>query len=397
VKGALIKSNAPECGYVAPSLPKAIIEYSYTRPTSAKPLDRLLGYVKVKNIGGQANSLGDFTVKWINADTGVQFATTQNLGVIAPGSSTGNNIYINMPDIARPLRVLAKVYYKGTLHDSKESTVAYTAPPAPVTPAKGQLLNVVLPTSKIHGSTAKITATIKNIGGTTRKFKITLYRVAAPGVYITQTPGYTIGPGESVNTEISWDAPTSGTSVRYSLKCVNVDDFSLDDHRNFDVALTAPFVCAEGEVRSPETCWDDTTIHGEVCRDNTWVPSGATCPPKPECTEGDKKPGHVCSGGKWVPVGTPPAPECTEGDKKPGYVCSGGKWVPVGMPGPMPHGAPSTIEAPEIIPGIKPPRVPQLIPSLEKLPLLPGWTIRNREGTVVAHGAPLPTIGTEEP
>ena len=136
-------------------------------------------------------------------------------------------------------------------------------------------------------------------------------------------------------------------------------------------------------------------------------------------------------------------PECTEGDKKPGYICSGGKWIST-MPGPV-RGKPSTIEAPEIIPGIKPPRiplltpelakipllpgwvirdadgrivaggvpdtiefqeivpgikpprVPQLIPSLEKLPLLPGWTIRNREGTVVAHGAPLPTIGTEEP
>jgi len=56
---------------------------------------------------------------------------------------------------------------------------------------------------------------------------------------------------------------------------------------------------------------------------------------------------------------------------------------------------PDTIEFQEIIPGIKPPRVPQLIPELEKLPLLPGWTIRDPRGNVVAHGEPLPTIGGE--
>ena len=30
--------------------------------------------------------------------------------------------------------------------------------------------------------------------------------------------------------------------------------------------------------------------------------------PKPECTEGDKKPGKICRGGKWVPY-TPESPE----------------------------------------------------------------------------------------
>ena len=64
-------------------------------------------------------------------------------------------------------------------------------------------------------------------------------------------------------------------------------------------------VCTEGEKRNPKTCWDGTTIHGEVCRNNAWVPSGETCPPKPECKEGDKKAGYICEGGKWVPY-TPP-------------------------------------------------------------------------------------------
>ena len=166
------------------------------------------------------------------------------------------------------------------------------------------------------------------------------------------------------------------------------------------------------------------------------------------CSEGDVKVGFVCSGGKWVPAGTtPPVPpsECTNGDVKPGFTCVGGEWSPIpGRPG-IPIGEPSTIEAPEIIPGVKPPRVPlltpelakipllpgwiirdadgnvvagreadtiefqeiipgvtpprvpQLIPSLEKIPLLPGWTIRNPIGAVVAQGEPLPTVGGETP
>ena len=53
----------------------------------------------------------------------------------------------------------------------------------------------------------------------------------------------------------------------------------------------------------------------------------------------------------------------------------------------------NTIEFQEIIPGIKPPRVPLVIPGLEKLPLLPGWTVRNPRGVVVNEGMKLPTAG----
>ena len=69
-------------------------------------------------------------------------------------------------------------------------------------------------------------------------------------------------------------------------------------------------VCAESTKRGEETCYDGSVIHKEVCRGNTWVPTGAICPtkPKPECTDGDKKPGHVCRGGKWVPIEEEPAP-----------------------------------------------------------------------------------------
>jgi len=141
------------------------------------------------------------------------------------------------------------------------------------------------------------------------------------------------------------------------------------------------FVCNEGEKRNPKTCWDGTTIHAEVCRNNAWVPSGEICPPEPAagdkrgpktcwdrsvihaekydaalhrwvpsgetcpvkvCNEGEKRNPKTCWDGKtiiheqvcrnnaWVPSGEtcPEKPECTEGDKKAGYVCVAGKWQP---------------------------------------------------------------------
>ena len=69
-----------------------------------------------------------------------------------------------------------------------------------------------------------------------------------------------------------------------------------------------PSVCTEGEKRAEETCWDGSAIHKEVCRGNEWVPSGETCPPKPECTEGDKKAGYICKDGKWQTAPAVPEP-----------------------------------------------------------------------------------------
>lgn len=52
----------------------------------------------------------------------------------------------------------------------------------------------------------------------------------------------------------------------------------------------------------------------------------------------------------------------------------------------------NTIEFQELIPGIKPPRVPLLIPLLESLPLLPGWTIRDPAGNIINKGIDLPVL-----
>lgn len=55
-----------------------------------------------------------------------------------------------------------------------------------------------------------------------------------------------------------------------------------------------------------------------------------------------------------------------------------------------------TLEFQELIPGLKPPAIPLLIPGLDKLPILPGWTVRDPAGAVLAEGARLPTIGKKE-
>lgn len=52
----------------------------------------------------------------------------------------------------------------------------------------------------------------------------------------------------------------------------------------------------------------------------------------------------------------------------------------------------NTIEFQEIIPGIKPPSIPMIIPFFEKLPLLPGWTIRDKTGMVLNEGMKLPLV-----
>jgi hypothetical protein len=53
---------------------------------------------------------------------------------------------------------------------------------------------------------------------------------------------------------------------------------------------------------------------------------------------------------------------------------------------------PNTIEFQEIIPGIKPPKIPLLIPGTESIPLLPGWIIRDAEGNIVNAGLRIPLL-----
>jgi len=142
----------------------------------------------------------------------------------------------------------------------------------------------------------------------------------------TYVPPRVCTEGEKRSPETCWDG-----SVIHKEIC--------RDNKWVSTGETCPTrVCTEGAKRSPETCWDGSVIHKEVCRDNKWVSTGETCPtrpPAPECKEGDKKAGYVCSGGKWVPVSTPPV-TCTEGtyNAEGTMICRGGTWVPVSAPPP---------------------------------------------------------------
>jgi len=52
-----------------------------------------------------------------------------------------------------------------------------------------------------------------------------------------------------------------------------------------------------------------------------------------------------------------------------------------------------TIEFQELVPGIKLPAIPLVIGGLDKLPQLPGMTVRNPAGAVIAEGMRIPTLG----
>ena len=66
--------------------------------------------------------------------------------------------------------------------------------------------------------------------------------------------------------------------------------------------------------------------------------------------------------------------------------------IPFGIKLPTIDLGTNTIEFQEIIPGIKPPSIPMIIPFLDKLPLLPGWTIRDSTGAVLNEGMRLPLV-----
>jgi hypothetical protein len=73
-----------------------------------------------------------------------------------------------------------------------------------------------------------------------------------------------------------------------------------------------------GTDRYATACEDGTCVRGSLIEANST--ECGYVPPKPECTEGDKKPGHVCSGGKWVPYTPPDVPEEPEPEEGRLYV-----------------------------------------------------------------------------
>lgn len=139
--------------------------------------------------------------------------------------------------------------------------------------------------------------------------------------------------GNLYSPQTCWDGSTI-----YTEKCVN-QTLVPSGH-------TCPtHVCNEGEFDAAKLCGDGlTTIYEKVCVDNAWVASGQQCPPvcsegaygEPfTCWDGSTIYKKVCSGNAWANSGQvcPPTP-CTEGAIKCEdgieYICSGSQWLPTG-------------------------------------------------------------------
>lgn len=101
------------------------------------------------------------------------------------------------------------------------------------------------------------------------------------------------------------------------------------DKRAFSVGVKP---CNEGEKRNPKTCWDGSVIHKDVCKNNTWVPTGETCPTEPAA--GEKRSPKTCwdrsvihaekydaTLHRWVPSGETCPPEPEAGEKRSPVTC----------------------------------------------------------------------------
>ncbi|MFA5154070.1 MAG: hypothetical protein WC554_16085, partial [Clostridia bacterium] len=72
---------------------------------------------------------------------------------------------------------------------------------------------------------------------------------------------------------------TPDVAGEYAITASFAGDSEYESSAVSDI-LTAQLVCSPGDTRSPTTCWDGSTIYGEVCnpQGSGYVPSGASCP-----------------------------------------------------------------------------------------------------------------------
>lgn len=99
-----------------------------------------------------------------------------------------------------------------------------------------------------------------------------------------------------------------------------------------------PPVCIEGNLYSPQTCWDGSTIYTQQCINQTLVPSGQVCPTH-VCNEGEFDQPRlcrdgvttiyekVCVGNAWVASGQVCPPVCTEGEQSEPFTCWDGSLI----------------------------------------------------------------------
>jgi hypothetical protein len=148
----------------------------------------------------------------------------------------------------------------------------------------------------------------------------------------------TIDMGKYAGKTVAFEVVSTDTST-YSRSYDHTFGLSIKDFKYTSADPCADVVCEPecvGTDRYATVCKDGTCIRGGLVEANS-----AKCGyVKPECTDGDKKPGHVCSGGKWVPYTPPDVPE--EGqlyvkfgfpylDLLPGIPYEPWMWIPPGF------------------------------------------------------------------
>jgi hypothetical protein len=92
-------------------------------------------------------------------------------------------------------------------------------------PAKGTIVSIDAPASVVVGSTVSVTCTIKNIGGSTGRFRIDLFRLDDDGDHISHGSigSTTLEVGRSYTpTATRFQVPFSGTSAKYEVRCVRL-------------------------------------------------------------------------------------------------------------------------------------------------------------------------------
>lgn len=92
---------------------------------------------------------------------------------------------------------------------------------SPAVAAKGELVPVSYPTTAEYGANIDFDFRVKNTGGATGTFKVALYKGTAR---IVQTSTWNQGAGTTsgILSLGAGRAPTYGTSVTYTLKCIRI-------------------------------------------------------------------------------------------------------------------------------------------------------------------------------
>jgi len=139
------------------------------------------------------------------------------------GSRRIDSVEMQIATVDRNAGKITQAQYDAVLEVWRRSTllpVKQTTPSAPTQqPAKGELRNVAYPASAVAGSSIQISCRVKNIGTGSGTFKIT----ASGGMMGYSSTHFNLGAGATSPVKyITLRAPSSGTSVTYTLNCIRI-------------------------------------------------------------------------------------------------------------------------------------------------------------------------------